>query len=99
MDINKLTDGSKDIWSDIKQIKQMLNEINEIKRKLSILNRLPKESDFTQLKHRVDVIENVGKNQKKRINEIDNRLKVVEGNKPVAVKPDGDDSDQSVDLM
>jgi hypothetical protein len=78
LDVGKLTDDSKDIWSDIKQIKTQLNEMSEIKRKLSVLSRLPNEADFNQLKKRVDLIENINNNFKRRMDDFDKRVKILE---------------------
>lgn len=78
LEITQLNEDSKDIWSDIKQLKAQLNEMSEIKRKLSALSRLPNEADFSQLKKRVDLIENVNNNFKRRMDDLDKRLKMLE---------------------
>ena len=64
-----------------------MSEIQEIKRKLSLLARCPTEADFNMLKQRLDMIENINGNFKRRMDDIDKRLKIlqektlVQGNK------------------
>ena len=77
-DVAHLLDDSKEIWTEIKQMKTQFNELSEIKRKLAILNRLPSDTDFNQLKHRVEMCENINNNYKRRMDDLDKRLKGME---------------------
>lgn len=103
LELKSLTDDSKDIWSDIKQLKGNMSELNEIKRKLAQLARLPTEADFNQLKNRVDLIENINTNFKRRMDDFDKRLKKIEssrggiGNQPDRVQTEEElSSDESL---
>jgi hypothetical protein len=52
--------------------------MNEIKRKLALLTRLPTETDFNQLKQRIEMIENINNNFKRRMDDFDKRLKTID---------------------
>ena len=78
-DMIKLTDDSRDIRQDVKSIQQQINDMNELKRKLVVLNSMPTDADFNKLKNRMDVVENVNNTFKRRMDDLDRRIKILEG--------------------
>ena len=69
---DKLT---KSIHGEIKLMKEQLGEFPKISRQVASLQRGPNETDMTKMRQRLDIIEGNQTNFKRKIGEIDKKLK------------------------
>jgi len=59
-------------------MKEQLTDMNELKRKINALSKLPSEGEFNNLKSRIDIIENSSNVLRKKIEEQEKKIQVLQ---------------------
>jgi predicted nucleic acid-binding Zn-ribbon protein len=59
-------------------MKEQLTDMNELKRKINALSKLPSEGEFNNLKSRIDIIENSSNVLRKKIEEQEKKIQLLQ---------------------
>ena len=59
-------------------MKEQLTDMNELKRKINALSKLPSEGEFNNLKSRIYIIENSSNVLRKKIEEQEKKIQVLQ---------------------